>query len=733
MTALRRAVLPLAPLLLLGLVLLEAAARTGAGRRELLAAGAAVALSEWLPGVVVWRAVRPRDGWWAEDLAAGLGVGLALAVPAQVLAVATGLTPLAWLVPLLVAGTLLAVPQSRRRVREARSSGLPALWGIAVVVPALVLAADTWRFFDEPLRWRGWAVPYIDLPYHLALVGELSHRWPPEYPQVAGDRLYYHWFAHTWVAHVGSVSGTSLDVLLLRFVPVVVTVAVPALLAVVALRVTGRAWAGPLAVLLAFAVTELDVWHVLRGDLAINHASPTQGFGVVLLLTVLPLLVARWRGQVPLGWSTALLVPLLVVAGGAKGSVLPVLLAGCLLALAVALLRRTPGRAVVALDTVLVGVVLLVLMRTLFGGGDGGVSLTPFTSLGGVRVESFLGDRAPTTAELLVVTVLSLAAMLLPQVGALGVLGDKEARRDPVALVLAGAAASGVGAVVVLTHPGLSQFYFLRTAVPLLAVLAAWGTLLLLERAPRPAGSVATGAGIGVVAVLVVRAVTGPVAESAAPLRTAVLALLGFLVLVSAAAVAGGRALGRGRASHPVAAVAVVALAVAGVLPTFEKLRATDLDPVRTSSSPGAFHSSQVRAARFIRDHSDPDDLVATNRHCRRPAGQVCDARRFFVAAYAERRVLVEGWAYTRTANTRNAGTDLYDPRKGPFWEPELLALNDGFIAEPTAAAAEELHRLGVRWVFVDRTAPRARTLEPYATTRLRTRWATVYELGDVP
>jgi len=85
--------------------------------------------------------------------------------------------------------------------------------------------------------------------------------------------------------------------------------------------------------------------------------------------------------------------------------------------------------------------------------------------------------------------------------------------------------------------------------------------------------------------------------------------------------------------------------------------------------------------------------------------------------------------AYTERANTLNLGTPEYDPRSGPFWDPELLALNDGFISDPSMEAGRALYDLGVRWVFVDVTGPHARTLEPVARLRLKTVTARVYEL----
>jgi len=105
---------------------------------------------------------------------------------------------------------------------------------------------------------------------------------------------------------------------------------------------------------------------------------------------------------------------------------------------------------------------------------------------------------------------------------------------------------------------------------------------------------------------------------------------------------------------------------------------------------------SRVDAARWVRDHSDPDDIVATNVHCVGYYGDLCDSRSFWLSAYAERSVLVEGWAFAPRLATVGLTA---------FWDPEKLRRNDEAFIEPTAEGLRELReRYGVRWLVVDRT-----------------------------
>jgi hypothetical protein len=106
---------------------------------------------------------------------------------------------------------------------------------------------------------------------------------------------------------------------------------------------------------------------------------------------------------------------------------------------------------------------------------------------------------------------------------------------------------------------------------------------------------------------------------------------------------------------------------------------------------------SRIDAARWARDHSRPDDVIATNVHCLAIRNGWCDSRTFWLSAYAERRVLVEGWGFA----PRVATTGPYTP----FWDADLLRRNDAAFTAPTADGLAELRdRHGVRWLVVDRS-----------------------------
>ncbi len=90
--------------------------------------------------------------------------------------------------------------------------------------------------------------------------------------------------------------------------------------------------------------------------------------------------------------------------------------------------------------------------------------------------------------------------------------------------------------------------------------------------------------------------------------------------------------------------------------------------------------------------------------------------------------MLVEGW--TATPRATQIAQDGRDSIAVDYWKPEILELNDTFIAAPTADAQRRLWDLGVRWVYVETTRPHANDLSPYATLGVRTPTASVWKLN---
>jgi hypothetical protein len=133
---------------------------------------------------------------------------------------------------------------------------------------------------------------------------------------------------------------------------------------------------------------------------------------------------------------------------------------------------------------------------------------------------------------------------------------------------------------------------------------------------------------------------------------------------------------------------------------------------------------------RWLRDHSHPDELVATNAHCRWGRRYPCQAVRLWVSAFSERRVLVEGWAYTsRNLERWRPGESL----QNQFWDRKRFAANQAAFDRPSPASIRRLgKRYEVRWLFVDeRQVTPAGELEGLAEKRFSAGDYAVYAIPD--
>src|SRR5690349_2627055 len=98
-----------------------------------------VLLTQVLPGAVVWRAVRPSQGWWLEDLAMGFAIGSVLAVATQVVAGLSGQVWLSTALPVAFGVALMGLPGVRARVLSVSTTPLP--WWVGALCAIASFAA----------------------------------------------------------------------------------------------------------------------------------------------------------------------------------------------------------------------------------------------------------------------------------------------------------------------------------------------------------------------------------------------------------------------------------------------------------------------------------------------------------------------------------------------------------------------------------------------------------------
>ncbi|GGJ76269.1 hypothetical protein GCM10010123_02790 [Pilimelia anulata] len=691
---------------LAGVVALLLAADTPAGAIAAFLGYAALAVLA--PGTLVYRALRARPHTLVEDLTYGAVVGLVLELVAWAAYTATGVPGWLWTWPLAVFALFAAVPRLRRHWWVRGYTPAPPAWSWAV---AAIVVGFTW-YLAEVFLWRNPVVPtgedqqqYIDLAFQLSLAGEATHRFPLHVPQVAGEVLHYHWFGFAHMAAASLVSGVDLAVVFFRLaVPALCALAVLAV-AVTGWRLTRRPAVGAVAAALMFTVGEFGFENGIRQLFGTQTAfivwgSPSMTYSWVLLLPMIAAAadrLGRRPGVPPLGRGAwVLLGALLLASTGAKASSIPVFGGAAGFALLVGVLRGRrwwrPAAGVLALALAAQGFATVVL----FAFETHGVAVQPLSGLS--PYVGSAGDWALVGAAFLLNMQLRLA-------GIVPLLWRRRGRLDgPVALLVGGALA-GPALYLLLGHPGSSNQYFVRTAFAFGVLASALGAVEVWERARlgRAGGYALAAAALAAGGALVaVQWWRGPAGWDPDVPRDAVLpllrwaALLGVLLLVAGVAwrLAGGRLRGRG------GAVLLALLLAAGAPGLVNDARANRAAPNGGTNVNVPMPASRVAAARWLRDHSAPTDVLATNAHCRAVVDGWCDSRTFWLGAYAQRSVLIEGWAFAPRAVT--LGISPF----GPFWDQALFAANDAAITAPTAAGLADLRdRYGVRWLVVDRSA----------------------------
>jgi hypothetical protein len=264
--------------------------------------------------------------------------------------------------------------------------------------------------------------------------------------------------------------------------------------------------------------------------------------------------------------------------------------------------------------------------------------------------------------------------------------------------LLVGGALAGIGAYLFIDQLADGQQYFARAGFAFGVLASAWGYAEVVERARltrRGKAHLAVFAFAVAAVAITAELLFAGWPESTGHRYDMIMPIVRWGLVIAVCVAVGAvvwRMFGRRGAGGAVLLTAILVVGAPGLV----------MDAVKSvqHSNGGAYYNvamprSRVLAARWVRDHSGPSDVLATNVHCQPVTylGAGCDARVFWLSAYSERRVLIEGWMFA----PRLAGA------QGPFWDQELFQLNEAAIADPTPERLAELRdRYGVRWLVVE-------------------------------
>ncbi|NIK54917.1 hypothetical protein [Kribbella shirazensis] len=674
-----------------------------------------------VPGTMFWRRLTCGVGWKSADVVLGTAFGLAVEALVYPLGMLFKMPFAALLMPALAFGMWRALP---RRTLPERPTPWWSMTGMMLAVG--VAAAWFVRVGSQliPLDGPEALRPSSDAPHNLALAGELTHHFPPRIPWADGGWLTSHWAAYEHIASAHWITSVPLDVLTHRMAPFAWILLTVLGTAAVGVLLTGRAVAGPIAAALVVAGGDLVAWPWAVSDRVFADGpfslgqltNPPQAFSTVLLLPLIAVTTLLLRRRP--GTTRGELFRLFVAAGVlvaalalTKATALPVYATG----LAVAWIYLTVRAGRLNLRALVLGLgVATAYALTFFFVLRGAASTVRFDP--GATFES-LAERMGGGSAVEVIAAVVVAGWVMPVVGAL--LIRRRVARDPmVVFLLAGFVAAVLGASL-LADRGDTPLFFVRTGFVLGVLLATWG-LGSLER--RQYWIVGIALAIGAAAISWGRYRSPDACTSAncfgQGLAVAlVIAALGIGVL--------GLILRGSRRTWAVIAVAV--LVGTTVSPTVASVRRFASPPLTEydSIAPGG-----IEAARFIRRNSGSNDRIATNLHCHRPRASHCGIGSYWIAGYAERRVLVEGWAYqARVDDSYPAGV------QGPYRDQELLELNDDVFRNPSRQSIETLRtQYGVQWLLLDeRVSAPPENLDKLTELRFQQGTVRVYQIYPPP
>lgn len=660
-----------------------------------------------LPGVVLLRRLTGGLGWRYADIVLGAVFGLALEMPCYLLGRGIGLPRLPLVLPVVAA---VVWRQGRSGPRAAvRPLSRAALAG-TFAGPALLAAwyarvGSQYIPLDGPLALR----PNSDTPYQLAVAGELAHHFPPQVPYVAGEPLHYHWMAYGHVASAHWATGIELDRLVSVLVPYLLLSLLVTGISAVTLVLSGRAAAAATGGLAAVVAGDFGPWSWtdLSGfltDTPVSFSSivsPTQTTAAVLMLPLVAVTAELYRRRdrdQPAGGCWAVAAVLLLVMSATKATALPVFGAGLATVFGYRLLVRP--RRVDTTGLLLAGFVAgsyLLSYYLVLGGTAAGMTTGAGESYRQL-LEVIVGSKLTTAvggAGIVLLAALLVLGWLLPAV-AVALVPHRPDRLDPGLVMCLGSLLGAVAGFSVVSHWSVSQLFLVRTGAVFGVLLIAWGLACLPRSSLRYAvPALLAGAGVSVATRRLFPAPPNGCADAgcaveriALPPVTALAAGLVAAALVVLALRAPARA------RLPSVACALLGLTLA---PSLGQLRS----PAPITTAQPSIPDGGISAARYIRGHSPPHELVATNVHCRTPNQDPCSPMSFWLAGYAERRVLVQGWAYV---SRTNAAPDRAAALSGPFWDPSRLTANDAVFTDPTEANLAVLRdRYGVRWLLADR------------------------------
>lgn len=624
-----------------------------------------------LPGWLTYRALLTQPGSRLGQLVLGWTLGYLLEILAFIATAQIGMRSLFFVYPLVVGGPAAAIAWRQHRWKRARPAtrvsprvSRRSIWIGALLCSLLVVYVALASFTTSPLpRDLGSATYHEDTVFGISLAAEALHHWPMTVPMVAGQGLHYHLFVYLHMAAVAQVTGIDLSVVVLRLYLVPLLVLLTLQLIWAGRHVARRVSVGFVAAFAVLFLGELDVSRSRRflfSDFFFAWLSTSHTFLLGLIFFIPTIVVlGELMSSRPGSRRTrlalwALVVALLVGCMGAK-SYSPLALAGGLGILFVwRLVRDRVFSGAALLGLALTSAVYLGANALIFTWNNAGVVIRPFKAIDAMEgVSVFRSQLAGVWGDTAVAHVLGViygtfGLLGIPLLGIGLLLGCKGRPLSVKELWFLSIFAAGLPALFFLSQPGFGQMFVVFFGLVPGTILAATGFRLFWLRHVRPSFA--------------------------------------------------GRASLRGGLATAAVGGCVVLAFLNTPLDWFPGISGKAIDGPAYVSEPPGLTAGLYRGLLWVRDNTDVNSVLVVNNHSIYRDGR--DSKYFYYSAFAQRRVVLESWDYTRQAAASNLLS--LDAAHTPF--PRRLELSQAVFRNADEIAMRTLAKgYGARYLVADK------------------------------
>lgn len=720
-------------------------------------------------GATMWRLFRHRQICTVPEL---IGMGLALGSFVSLLSSqalrGTPLDKIAWALPTIFFAILIGLPRVRSRLaltQIEKTSPLTFLaittatlialtywwWWLWPIVPApailylLVTARTTERRLSIPLSalllfgmvalaiWlRGfnltWWIFSNDQVFSESLSTSLTIWGPNENIQLVGQPVNYHWFSLAWAGMTTQAGGISSWVVMTKVLPICSLFGATCLTWTCTKAISKSRLAPTISLIVLVLASNPFGLIPTR-----NFHSPTFFFSMIWLLGFTLILIEGINSRISGG---EFLLGLMMVASlGGKVSSGAIALCGfalCFIASLVSIRDKRLTRFLLKSAVWLV-VACLVTYFAVYRSQTIGKGSTLSWGFAEIGVHSGIA-HADSLMILRIFAWSGVIAAITPAIAPIFILFLLPSTRHRAELYyFIGAILSGFVFVSIFNHAGASQLFFFLAGFVVASIGVGWALgdgwdqLRTHVTKMQITTAIIVGVGVSVLSSLLWTWTPSRIDEY----RFSYSIKLLLQLLLWTTALVGSFLLCRPKQGvvdkRPrylihvyLASLILISSSISfGVIQRYGMFRNLSHKLTVDSSDPNLVTGStgHIAALTWLREHSDQNDVVATNRFCISGA-ESCISKWFLVSALSHRRMLIEG-GYFDSSNLPS------------LTEVEKIKYSKDFAEHPTKEGTVWLLDHGVTWVFVDYVAQESgiRSWEPFGTTVFNNDVASIVKL----